>query len=134
MTATTKTTRAATLLRAQQTNSTGAGGPLSEIGGGGKVIHFSRRAFAPRRKPALGTWDKNDESNVIRFTRLKSSHSGLQRTAAAAKAQTKAIEARVTEEGDNYRYQMLVNGLVAAFVGMLVMSGQWMFTILTNIR
>jgi hypothetical protein len=133
MTGTTKTTRAATLLRAQQTNSTVAGGPSSEIGGGGEVIRFSRRAVAPRWKLALRASDKNDESNVIRFTRLKSSHSRLQRTAAAAKAQTKAIEARVTQEGDNYRYQMFVNGLVAAFVGMLVMSGQWMFTILASI-
>jgi hypothetical protein len=49
------------------------------------------------------------------------------------RAQTRVIEARVTQEGDNYRYQMFVNGLVAAFVGMLVMSGQWMFTILASI-
>jgi hypothetical protein len=133
MTATTKTTRAATVLPPQQANLTAAGGPLSEIGDGGKVIRFSRRAVAPRWKLALRTWDKNDESNVLRFTRFKSSHSGLQRPAAAAKAQTEVMEARVTEENDNYRYQMFVNGLVAVFVGMLVMSGQWMFTILASI-
>jgi hypothetical protein len=109
-----------------------AGGPLSEIGDGGKVIRFSRRAVAPRWKLALRTWD-DDESNVLHFTRFKSSHSELQRTAAAAKAQTEAIEARVIEEDDNYRYQMFVNALVAVFVGVLVMSGQWMFTILASI-
>jgi hypothetical protein len=133
MTATTKPTRAATLIPLQQANSTVACGLLSEIGGG-KVISFSRRAVAPRCKLVPRTWDRNDESNVVRFTRVKSSHSGLQRTAAAvAKAQTKAIEASVTEEWDDYRYQMLVNGLVAAFVGMLVISGQWMLTILAKI-
>src|ERR1700745_1129173 len=100
MTATTKTTRAATLLRAQQTNSTVAGDPLSEIRRGGKGFRFFLSAGAPRWKLALRASDKNDESNVISFTRLKSTHSRLQRTAAAAKAQTKAIEARVTQEGD----------------------------------
>jgi hypothetical protein len=44
----------------------------------------------------------------------------------------KPLAGQIGEGDQDYRYRMFASALVAAFVGMLVISGQWMFTILVK--
>jgi hypothetical protein len=72
-------------------------------------------------------------SNVIPFARnLPQAH--MHRSITAARKATKLMAAQVSEADDDYRSRMFASALVAGFVGMLVMSGQWMFTVLASIH
>jgi hypothetical protein len=89
----------------------------------------------PRQKPALPTWDGNEEStNVIPFPQVISSNVGPGRSAAAARTARNATESLASEGDDNYRHQMFVNGLGAAVAGTLVLAGQWIFTVLLSLH
>jgi hypothetical protein len=69
----------------------------------------------------------NGYSNVIPIARLNLAQP-------ARKDPMKAMPARISEGEQDYRSRMFTNALVAGIVGMLVMSGQWMFTILASIH
>jgi hypothetical protein len=76
----------------------------------------------------------NRHSNVIALARLNLADPRLQRSTIAGKEPIKAMAARISEGCHDYRSRMFANALVAGFVGMLVMSGQWMFTILASMH
>jgi len=74
----------------------------------------------------------NSRLNVIEFHHPNSPHSRLPRSAIAASRPMKPLAGQIGEGDQDYRYRMFASALVAAFVGMLVISGQWMFTILVK--
>ena len=76
----------------------------------------------------------NGYSNVIPIARLNLAHSWLQRSTIAGERPMKAIAAQISEGDLDYRSRMFTSAILFGFVGMLVMSGQWMFTILASIR
>jgi hypothetical protein len=71
-------------------------------------------------------------SNVIPFARSLPQVQLHRPTTAARKA--RVVAAKIGEADDDYRSRMLASALIAGFVGMLVMSGQWMFTALASIH
>ena len=74
----------------------------------------------------------NGHSKIVAFSRLDSPYSRLRRSAIAPSRPVKASAARIGESDEHYLYRMFASALVAAFVGMLVISGQWMFAILAR--
>ena len=93
------------------THSTTAEDSLSLSDGGAKIIRFYPRAVASREKPGVTMWDKNAESNVIRFPQVPPNSRG----------------------GDDYHHRMLENALAAAVFVVLVISGQWIFSTLATV-
>jgi hypothetical protein len=52
----------------------------------------------------------------------------------ARKGPIKAMMPQTIRGDDDYRSRMVANALVGGFVGILVMIGEWMLTILTSIH
>ena len=71
-------------------------------------------------------------SNVIPFARSLPQVQLHRPTTAARTA--RVVATKIGQADDDYRSQMLASALIAGFVGMLVMSGQWMFTALASIH
>jgi hypothetical protein len=69
----------------------------------------------------------NRHSNVIPIARLNLARS-------AGMDPVNAMAARISEGEQDYRSRMFTNALLAGIVGMLVMSGQWMVTIVASIH
>ena len=75
----------------------------------------------------------NGHSNVIPVA-FNLAHSRLQASAIPGKETIKAMMPQTSRRDDEYRSRMFAHALVIGFVGMLVMSGEWMVTILTSIH
>ena len=75
----------------------------------------------------------NGYSNVIPFARSLPQVQ-LHRPTTAARNATRVAAAKIGDADNDYRSRMLASALIAGFVGMLVMSGQWMFTVLASIH
>ena len=76
----------------------------------------------------------NSHSNVIPLARFNLPHSRLQILTIARKGPIKAMMPQTIRGDDDYRSRMVANALVGGFVGMLVIIGEWMLTILTSIH
>jgi hypothetical protein len=117
-------------VRSQTTHSTRAEDSLSLSNGGGKIIRLYPRAVASREKPALPMWDKNGEYNVIRFSQVAPVKSTPQRGGKTAKSQAEFLANPNSRVDYDYHHQMLENGLAAAVLVVLVISGQWILSTL----
>jgi len=76
----------------------------------------------------------NSHSNVIPLARFNLVNSRHQRSTIPRKEPIKALMPQTSQCDDDYRARMFTNALIAGFVGVLVMSGEWMLTILTSIH
>ena len=76
----------------------------------------------------------NSHSNVIPVARFNLARSRLQISTLAGKEPIKAMMPKTSRGDDDYRSRMFANALVAGFVGILVMSGEWMLMIPTSMH
>ena len=120
-------------VRPQRTNSTTASDSLSLSDGCGKILRFYPRAVACQGQLASPMWDRNGEYNVIRLRRAALAKSALQR-GETAKSSLGLVKNRGTQVDDDYDHRMVINALAAAVLAMLVISGEWVFSLLAAIH
>jgi len=94
--------------------------------GGGKIIRLYPRAIAFRDKPALPVRDKN----VIRLPQIASMP---QEGGKVANPQPELVTNRNGRRNDDYHHRMLENALAAAVLAVLVISGNWIVSILAAV-